>query len=115
VELYTFREIKKMKKESLLNEVRKMQKIAGIIKEYEDSDLPNSLFFDDSEQEVTFPNGLHFELGGEDPEGGIVIGIEKEEGKYAISGMEWNPDRDDPVGEEGYTHYYDFEGNELNS
>lgn len=102
-------------KNTLLNEVRKMQKIAGILKEYEDSDLPDSLFFDDSEQEVTFPNGLHFELGGEDPEGGIVIGIIKDEEKkqYAVSGMEWNPDQDDPVGEEGYTYYYDFEGNEL--
>jgi hypothetical protein len=33
IELFTFREIKKIKKKSLLNEVRQLQKIAGILKE----------------------------------------------------------------------------------
>ena len=114
-----------------LNEIRRMQKIAGILKEENHFDYDN--FWRDFTSkigtrsaiqmpqgnvefeylgDITFPNGLSFEVGGKDPEGGKVISIEKFRGGYGISGMEWSETLNEP-GDEGYTYYFDLKGNEA--
>jgi hypothetical protein len=103
----------------LINEAKRMQQLAGIINESQlnNSTLKEVTLDDLRSQEdnpdvqkvdsVKFPNGRSFKMSGEDMEGGMVIGILKLKDGYAVSGMEYDPSA------EGYTYYYDLEGNEV--
>jgi len=53
---------------------------------------------------VAFPNGLEFEVGGDDTEGGRIFLILKLKDGYSVSSYEHG---------EGYTYYYDLKGNEV--
>ncbi len=62
---------------------------------------------------INFPNGISFEVGGEDQEGGQVIYITKHpSGHYEVAGQEYDFDNQEP-GDEAYSYYYDKKGNPV--
>jgi len=108
-------------KKQLIKEAFRLQQIAGLRPINEilpSSDTPRrkglqreqmgqaktALFSPKEIKSVSFPNGTSFTVGDVDMEGGIVISIEQTATGFEVSGYGDG---------EGYTYYYDQQGNEM--
>lgn len=108
-------------KKQLIKEAFRLQQIAGLRPVNEilpSSDTPRrrglqreevgqaqtTTFSPQDIKSVSFANGTSFTVGDIDMEGGIVISIEKTSTGFEVSGYGDG---------EGYTYYYDMQGNEI--
>jgi hypothetical protein len=98
-------------KKGLINEAFRLQQLAGIapinevgLQKEVMAQAQITSFSPEDIKSISFPNGTVFTVGDVDMEGGIVISIEKTAEGFEVSGYGDG---------EGYTYYYDEQGNEI--